>query len=166
MPKHVPIRTARQARKTRRGQTPKFKAFGLRSDQNWYGVATFWSILEAEGRERRFRVGGVRRLYRRPAQRPRHQLTEQISDESLAKLLSAFGHPQRIAIMKAIYTGAGSYGELRKRVGLKAGPMYHHLRELRLAGVLADGPRDVYRLTRRGRDVLILACSLGALWDD
>jgi predicted transcriptional regulator len=88
---------------------------------------------------------------------------DQVSDQDLARLLSAFAHPQRVAIMKAIYTGAGTYAALRSKVGLKAGPMYHHLRELRLAGVLADGPRDVYRLTSKGRDALIIACSLGSI---
>jgi hypothetical protein len=81
----------------------------------------------------------------------------------LAKLLAGFGHPQRVAIVKAIFTGAGSYGALCEKVGLKAGPMYHHLRELRLAGVLADGPRDVYRLTQQGRDALMLVCSLSSI---
>ncbi len=135
----------------------------MRAGEKWYGVATMVAIVEAEGPDRRVQVGGLRRLYRRPAQRPRHKLVDTVPDEALAKLLSGFGHPQRVAIAKAIFTGAGRYADLRERVGLKAGPMYHHLRELRLAGVLADGPRDVYRLTPQGRDALILACSLASL---
>jgi DNA-binding HxlR family transcriptional regulator len=123
-------------------------------------VASSVVILESSGTERRIAVGGLKRLYRRPAQRPRHKFVEAVSDEATAKLLSAFGHPQRVAIMKAIFSGAGTYADLREKVPLKAGPMYHHLRELRLAGVLADGARDVYRLTPRGRDALILACTL------
>lgn len=122
-------------------------------------------MVEASGRHRRVRIGGVRRLYRRPAQRPRHKLTGEVSDAALAKLLSGFAHPQRVAIVKAIFTGAGTYADLRERVGLKAGPMYHHLRELRLAGVLADGPRDVYRLTQQGTDALMMACSLASIRD-
>ncbi|MBN1344789.1 MAG: winged helix-turn-helix transcriptional regulator [Phycisphaerae bacterium] len=137
----------------------------MRYDENWYGVATMVAIVETQGRERQVRVGGLKRLYRRPAQRPRHKLVEETPDEALAKLLCAFAHPQRVAIIKAIFTGAGTYADLRERVGLKAGPMYHHLRELKLAGVLADGPRDVYRLTRQGKDALILACSLATLHD-
>ncbi len=124
------------------------------------------ALVEAQGRDRRIRVGGVKRLYRRPAQRPRHKLVEEVTDEAIAKLLSAFAHPQRVAIIKAIFAGAGRYAELREKVGLKAGPMYHHLRELRLAGVLADGPRDVYRLTAAGSDALLVACSLESLRED
>jgi len=86
-----------------------------------------------------------------------------MTDEAIAKLFAAFGHPQRVAIMKAIFAGAGTYADLREKVGLKAGPMYHHLRELRLAGVLADGPRDVYRLTGLGRDALMIACSIASI---
>ena len=140
--------------------------FGIRADQDWYGVATVLALVEAQGRERRVRVGGLRQLYRRPAQRPRHKLTEHTSDREMAKLLSAFGHPQRVAIAKAIYAGAHRYASLRESVDLKAGPMYHHLRELRLAGVLADGPRDAYELTDRGRDAVIVLCSLASLWQD
>jgi DNA-binding HxlR family transcriptional regulator len=139
--------------------------FGLPAAQNWWGVATVVATMEAEGRQRRVRVGGIERLYQRPAQRPRHKLVQAVADEDLAKLLSGFGHPHRVAIVKAIYAGAGTYRELRKKVPLKAGPMYHHLRELRLAGVLADGPRDVYRLTPRGRDAVMVVCSIGTLKD-
>jgi len=162
-------KTAR-AKAPNRKRTPKTKKrlranpFGIRDDQNWYGVASVLALVEAEGKTRRIRVGGVRELHRRPAQRPKHKLIEHMSDAEMAKLLSAFGHPQRVAIAKAIYAGAHRYADLRERVNLKAGPMYHHLRELRLAGVLADGPRDVYELTERGRDAVIVLCSLASLW--
>lgn len=153
---------SRQARKVRK---PVAGLPELRRGQSWYGWATTLGILESDGPTRRVRVGGLKHLHRRPAQRPRHDLVNHASDEWLAKVLSAFANPHRVAIMKAIFTGAGSYAELRKRVGLKAGPMYHHLRELRLAGMLADGSRDMYDLTTQGRDLLAIMCSLPSLID-
>ncbi len=136
---------------------------GLAKDAELYGVATLVAVIEAEGKQRRRRVGGITKVYKRPAQRPRHKLVDEMSNEDLAKLLSAFGHPQRVAIIKAIFAGAGRYADLREKVPLKPGPMYHHLRELRLAGVLADGPRDVYELTPMGRDALMIVCTLATL---
>lgn len=170
-------RGARPAERNRRGDAPKSSkhpkqrqrkpsiddAIGLPEDADGYGVSTYIAIVESEGKQRRRRVGGISKVYKRPAQRPRHKFVDQMSSEDLAKLLSAFAHPHRVAIIKAIFAGAGHYADLREKVPLKAGPMYHHLRELRLAGVLADGPRDVYELTQIGRDALLIVCSLGSL---
>ncbi len=137
----------------------------LRKGENWYGVGTQLLILESQGTERHIQVGGVRRLYRVPARRPRHQFVEGLSNEQIARWMSALAHPQRVAIVKAVFCGAVNYGDLRERVPLKAGPMYHHLRELRLAGVLTVGTRDVYQLTPIGRNLLIVACSIGSIQD-
>ncbi len=136
------------------------EVFGISTAEPVYGVGGAFQLVEAWGSERRSRTGKLRRLYRKPAQRPRRRFVESASDDAIAKLFGAFGHPHRVAIIKAIFSGAGRYADLRERVPLKPGPMYHHLKELRLAGVLADGPRDVYALTPAGRDALILTCCL------
>jgi DNA-binding transcriptional ArsR family regulator len=137
--------------------------FTLRANESAFGVASSIVILESEGRKRSIKVGGVRHLFQLPAHRPRHRLVSHMANDAIARLFTAFAHPQRVSIMKAIYTGAASYADLREKVGLKAGPMYHHIKELRLAGVVSDGPRDLYRLTPRGEKALIVVCSMSSI---
>ena len=99
------------------------------------------------------RSGRIEQFFGKPGQGARQKLIEAQDLAAAARAMNAMGHPQRVALLQAMLTGAGSHAELRERTGLKAGPMYHHLRELRLAGFLEDGPRDVYRLTRRAQDL-------------
>ena len=44
---------------------------------------------------------------------------------------------------------------LAKATGLKAGPLYYHLRELREAGLIGPRVRDLYVLTRQGRRLIL-----------
>jgi len=78
-------------------------------------------------------------------------------DNMIVQLLSAVASPRRLTMLKAMLAGADSYAKLRKAVGLSAGPLYYHLRELKSAGLVQEGQRDVYLLTPRGKHLLLIA---------
>ena len=78
----------------------------------------------------------------------------------LARLLAAIAHPQRIAVLKLLLAGEAIHKALAKATSLKAGPLYYHIRELRAAGLIGPKIRDLYRLTRRGRRVILAVLAL------
>lgn len=78
-------------------------------------------------------------------------------DDMIVQLLSAVASPRRLTMLKAMLAGADSYAKLRKAVGLSAGPLYYHLRELKSAGLVQEGQRDVYLLTPRGKHLLLIS---------
>ncbi len=80
-------------------------------------------------------------------------------DDLIVQLFSAVASPRRLTMLKAMLAGADSYAKLRKAVGLSAGPLYYHLRELKSAGLVEEGLRDVYKLTQRGKHLLLIADS-------
>lgn len=75
-------------------------------------------------------------------------------------MLTGLAHADRIRIARAIMTGWNTHAGLRQQLGLKVGPLYHHLRELERAGLLAHMPRKGYALTSLGRDLLYVVCGL------
>jgi hypothetical protein len=81
----------------------------------------------------------------------------------VAGLLAALAHPQRIAILLKLLPGEANHRLLVKTTGLKAGPLYHHLRELRSAGLIGPKVRDVYELTRTGRRALLATIAMARL---
>lgn len=84
-------------------------------------------------------------------------------NQEVAALFSALANPHRVAICKSLLSGAKGHTELRAICHLNAGPLYHHLRELRLAGYLGSPERDRYALSPRGRDMLLIALCVGAM---
>ena len=123
-----------------------------------FGLAGVCGLIECDGTKPVVTIERVEELFAKPARRPRERFLSAASDERIAKLCTAMANPRRVAMLKAIFTGAGSYAELSERLGLKAGPLYHHVRELRLAGLLELAQRDTYRLTDYGKYALLLAC--------
>lgn len=86
--------------------------------------------------------------------------------EALAGVLSAFGSRHRLGLLVKLLEGPCTYQTLKKASKLQTGPLYHHINHLRLAGLLTDKQRDLYHLTRAGRNVLLVALSLGPLMKD
>ena len=123
-----------------------------------FGLAGVCGVVECDGTKPTVTVERLEELFTKPARRPRERFLAAASNERIAKLCNAMANPRRVAMLKAIFTGAGSYAELSDRLGLKAGPLYHHVRELRLAGLLELAQRDTYRLTEYGKYALLLAC--------
>ncbi|GMV98120.1 MAG: hypothetical protein AMXMBFR83_24730 [Phycisphaerae bacterium] len=81
--------------------------------------------------------------------------------EGLARLLGALAHVKRLQILVKLLEGLSDHRTLAKLTRLKAGPLYHHLRELRLAGLIGPKVRDQYVITSSGRRVTRAAMALG-----
>lgn len=135
----------------------------LRMKGPLFGFASVCAIVEAGDGDRRVHVGQVDALGRRPDPSRRQKLLRGLDQPGMARVFAALGSSRRLAMLGAIFDGACSYAELVGRLNMKAGPLYHHVRELRLAGLLESDARDSYRLSKRGRYAWLAACSLDAL---
>lgn len=82
------------------------------------------------------------------------------------RALAALGHVQRSKIMGKLLDGPATYGTLQKITKLKAGPLYHHINQLRLAGLMLPKQRDLYELTRGGRNLILITMTMGGLIRD
>ena len=80
--------------------------------------------------------------------------------DQLARLLAALAHPQRVTILLKLLAGEATHRLLSKATGLKAGPLYHHIRELRAAGLIGPKVRDLYTLTATGERAILAALAL------
>jgi predicted transcriptional regulator len=58
-------------------------------------------------------------------------------------------------VLRLLLAGEATHKALSKATGLKAGPLYYHIRELRSAGLIGPKVRDLYMLTKRGRRVIL-----------
>jgi predicted transcriptional regulator len=67
----------------------------------------------------------------------------------------ALGHVQRMRIIRKLLEGPTTYQALKRLTKLKAGPLYHHVNQLRLAGLILPKQRDLYELTRAGRNAVL-----------
>ena len=68
-----------------------------------------------------------------------------------ARVMGVLADETRLKIVRGLFTGRTSVGELAKRAGLPAARISHHLAILRAAGIVeADrhGQRVIYRLGR------------------
>ncbi len=93
-------------------------------------------------------------------------LAAKVRPAELAALLAAMSSVHRLRILLKLLEGAATYRTLQKVTGLKAGPLYHHIANLRLASLVGPKQRDLYELTRAGRDVLMGTLMLGPLSRD
>lgn len=82
------------------------------------------------------------------------------------RALAAVGHVQRIKLMGKLLEGPATYQALQRVTKLQAGPLYHHINQLRLAGLILPKQRDLYELTRGGRNLILAAVVLGPLIRD
>lgn len=57
--------------------------------------------------------------------------------------------------MLKMLEGPATYRALQKVTKLKAGPLYHHVNQLRLGGLILPKERDLYELTRGGRNLVL-----------
>lgn len=78
----------------------------------------------------------------------------------------ALGHVQRIKVIRKLLDGPASYQALKRLTKLKPGPLYHHVNQLRLAGMILPKQRDLYELTRAGRNMVLGIMVLAPLTHD
>ena len=82
-------------------------------------------------------------------------------DAAIARLGYAFSSAPKVALVRLLMTGGEqSSAQLGEQAGLTTGSLYHHLRELIHAGVLAQEIRNRYRLTERGRKTVLALLNL------
>ena len=69
--------------------------------------------------------------------------------------MAAAGHEVRAKLMLKLLDGPATYCALKRATKLEAGPLYHHINQLRLAGLILPKQRDLYELTRGGRNLIL-----------
>ena len=80
------------------------------------------------------------------------------------QILAALGHPLRAQVLVQLLAEPATYRGLVELTGTEAGPLYHHLKQLRLAGLLISPGRDRYELTDRGCEAALLVVALQRMW--
>lgn len=156
-----PLATRR--RQPEAGRTVQSMFPRLDGPRGRYGVGVLLAVAEGQGDRREVRFCRLESPSARPAQRPRAKLLETTNAGDVARIFTGLAHPDRVRIARAVLTGSNTHALLKETVGLKVGPIYHHLRELERAGLLCRLDRRGYALTDAGRDLLLLAGGLGKL---
>ena len=80
--------------------------------------------------------------------------------------LAAASHEYRVRLMVKLLEGAATYKAMQEVTKLKPGPLYHHINQLRLAGLILPKQRDAYELTRGGRNLILGLLVLAPLTGD
>lgn len=86
--------------------------------------------------------------------------------DKIVRGFAAMGHADRVKMMRKLLDGPATYRALQRTSGLKAGPLYHHINQLRLAGLILPKQRDLYELTRGGRNLVLVAIAAAGLIND
>lgn len=88
---------------------------------------------------------------------------QKATDEAAALLGYALSSPQKVALLRALLGHPSeSAAALGEAAGLSTGSLYHHLRDLMHAGLIAQEGRNRYQITPRGQRVLLLLLALAA----
>ncbi len=84
-------------------------------------------------------------------------------DEAAAALGYALSSPQKVGLLRALLGHPSeSAAALGTAASLSTGSLYHHLRDLMHAGLIAQEGRNRYQITPRGQRVLLLLLALAA----
>ena len=117
------------------------------------------SVSDKDANLYEYRARGGKSVARRGKRIP--QVTERTCGA-----LAAAGHLQRAALLRKLLEGPATYRALQKVTKLKAGPLYHHINQLRLAGLILPKQRDLYELTRGGRNLILAITVIGPMIRD
>ena len=80
-----------------------------------------------------------------------------VTDEAAALLGYALSSPQKVSLLRALLgMESESAAALGETAHLSTGSLYHHLRDLMHAGLIAQAGRNQYHITPRGQKVLLL----------
>ncbi len=128
------------------------------------GFACSISIVQAvEGKGREVSTSVESMISERRGGGPRERstaarnLVKGLNLEKIAASLGSLASTHRLTIVHRLMEGPAGYGQLREATKLQAGPLYHHIGFLRLAGVVGPKSRDVYELTESGRRLALLS---------
>jgi hypothetical protein len=126
-----------------------------------FGLGLVLACAQREGGSARLRIARIEEAFETPGRRPKAAVLARADVRSLAGLLTGLAHADRLRVAAAVMTGANTHGLLRESLGLKTGPLYHHVRGLQRAGLLAQAGRNRYELTELGETTLLVATGLG-----
>lgn len=85
------------------------------------------------------------------------------TDEAAAILGYALSSPQKVSLLRALLGhDSESAASLGATTNLSTGSLYHHLRDLMHAGLVAQAGRNQYGITSRGQRVLLLLLALAS----
>jgi DNA-binding transcriptional ArsR family regulator len=85
------------------------------------------------------------------------------TDEAAALLGYALSSPQKVGLLRALLGHPSeSAAALGAAAQLSTGSLYHHLRDLMHAGLIAQEGRNRYQITPRGQRVLLMLLALAA----
>lgn len=85
------------------------------------------------------------------------KLVQRCNPRETAALLASMSNPHRLVILHRLLQGSATYRQLQATCKLKAGPLYHHVSSLRLAGLVGPKTRDCYELTEVGLRLTLLS---------
>ncbi|MCD6357276.1 MAG: winged helix-turn-helix transcriptional regulator [Thermoproteales archaeon] len=80
----------------------------------------------------------------------------------IVRTLGPLTNENRVKILLSLLEGPKTASELAQETGLEGGPLYHHLKELMLAGYVDSPERGKYVLTSGGCMVIRVAAALAA----
>ena len=90
-------------------------------------------------------------------------LRRRVRPGSVARAVGVLGSVHRVRILLHLIGGAATYRGLVRATGLKAGPLYHHVNQLRLAGLVRPKERNLYEITPAGTKWLMLGAAMSRM---
>jgi len=121
-----------------------------------FGIGVLFAIAESSGGKPALRLVRRESFSKRPGGRNRSKLLDSVNESALARALAGLGQRRRVAVLRAILSGANTHAALRQATRLDAGPLYHHLRSLERAELVRFVERNRYDVTPFGRDLIAL----------
>ncbi|HUN82696.1 MAG TPA: hypothetical protein VMV81_14420 [Phycisphaerae bacterium] len=156
------VRRARSTRAKRPGGGLEAFFPKLAGTKKRFGVGVLLALAQRQGDEAAVRYAAIEEAFERPGLRPKAALLARADARKISELLTGLAHPDRIRVATAIMTGANTHRLLKESLQLKTGPLYHHLRELQMAGLVGMASRNFYVLTEPGELALYIATGLAA----
>ncbi len=129
-----------------------------------FGVGVLLAVVTQEGATGELHYARGQRFATRPGLRPKGAVLALAEPKHIARLMAGFAHPDRVLIARSVMSGANTHHAISEALGLKTGPLYHHIRALERAGILRTPGRNKYELTELGRVALFVATLLAG-WD-
>lgn len=121
-----------------------------------YGLGAAILLSERQGTDQRLELASMAQFRVMPGEKPKTQFLSLAEPSEVARLANGLAHADRIRILVAVHTGAITHQQLSEKLGLKTGPLYHHIRALERAGVMKFTERNRLALTENGRRSLLV----------
>ncbi len=87
------------------------------------------------------------------------ELVEGLAEAKAADLLKSLANPDRLKIVKTLYSSRRTFSDFKSTTGLEAASVNNHLKSLLRMGLISHSDEGGYELTKRGR-VLVRTLAL------